>query len=264
MLNRLKMFLAPAAMIMGIPAVASADYITNGNFETYNVGQVTKTAPSQLGTDASAGYSVLSGWTVGSGTYGFLMAPGAADTTGSYSPQFGNTFKLWGSNDKGSTTDPVATLPATSPTGGNYVVLDGASGYRGTGISQAISGLTIGQQYLVNFAWASGQQFGYDGPTDEWLQVSLGKQVQSTAVAHNVTHGFTNWAKQGFVFTADATSTTLNFLAMSTTGGLPPMVLLDGVSMNAVPEPASLALVGLGLAAAAATRRIRRGKGATA
>lgn len=258
-----------AALLAAVPSPARAGLV-NGSFDQYTGGYNGYT--SQIGntiknTDGSSnGYTALTGWTVGNGTYGFLMAPGQADTTGAYSPQFGSTFKLWGSNDSNPATDKgVATLPATSPDGGHYLVLDGASNYRGTGIFQTLSGLTVGQQYAVSFYWASGQQYGYDGATDEWLQVNFGSslnsyQSQSTAHASNVSHGFTNWAKQTFVFTADATSDTLNFLAMSNSGGLPPLVLLDGVTFNAVPEPASLAMVGLGLGGVALARRVRRGK----
>lgn len=260
--------LSAGALVTGIPAVAEAGLI-NGNFDSYAGGY--NGATSQIANNLSnsnmpaSGYTSLGGWTVGSGTYGFLMAPGQADTTGARSEQYGNTFKLWGSNDGG-----VATLPATSPDGGHYLVLDGASGYRGTGIFQTLTGLTVGQQYAVSFYWASGQQAGYDGATDEWMQVNFGSsttnyQSQSTAHANNVSRGFTDWAKQTFVFTADATSDTLNFLAMSSNpGGLPPMVLLDGVAFNAVPEPASMAMVGLGLGIAVVARRARRGAVASA
>ena len=39
----------------------------------------------------------------------------------------------------------------------------------------------------------------------------------------------------------------LTFLGISPNGGLPPILLLDGVSVNAVPEPGSLALWCVGL-----------------
>ena len=248
----MKWMFAPAlALVVVAPSAAPAGF-TNGSFETFT-NSANPGVASQLGNSGTGGYSSLAGWTIGSGTYGFLMASGAADTTGSYSPQFNSTFRLWGSNDGG-----VATLPASSPDRGNYLALDGASGYRGTGISQTITGLTVGQQYLVTFDWASGQQYNFNGATNESLQVSLGNQTQTTATVQNVSHGFTDWVEQSFVFTADATSSTLNFLAMSTSGGLPPIVLLDGVTFNAVPEPASLALVGLGLGVATLTHRLRR------
>ena len=241
-------------LALGFPGSARAGLI-NGNFEQYTGGF--NNAPSQLSNSGTGGYSAITGWTVGSGTYGFLMAPGSVDTTGSYSPQFNNNFSLWGSNNGG-----VNMIPATSPDGGNFVALDGASGYRGTGISQILTGLTVGQQYSVSFDWASGNQHGFDGATTESLQVSLGSQTQSTSVVNNVNHGFTNWQKQTFVFTADGASDTLNFLAVGTPSGLPPVVLLDGVNFAAVPEPGSLALVGIGLLATAAVRRYRRGTSA--
>ena len=243
-------------LALGTPAAVEGGFV-NGGFEQWTGGF--NGAASQLGTSGTGGYTALTGWTLGGGTYGFLMAPGLADKTGSYSPQYGNSLSLWGSNNGG-----VNTLPASSPNGGDYVVLDGGSSYRGGGISQVITGLTFGQQYAVTFDWASGQQHGYDGATTESFQVSFGNQVQNTATVNNVSHGFTPWQQQTFVFTADGTSDALNFLAIGTPGGLPPMVLLDGVSFAAVPEPGSLALVGVGLVVTAAVRRVRRRAAASA
>ena len=236
-------------LALGFPTSARAGLI-NGSFEQYTGGS--NGAPSQLGNSGTGGYTGLTGWTVGNGTYGFLMAPKVADTTGSYSPQFGNSMTLWGSNNGG-----LATLSATSPDGGNYLALDAASGYRGAGISQTLTGLKVGQQYAVSFHWASGQQHGYDGDTFESFQVSLGNQIQSTSVENNVSHGFTNWRQETLTFTADGASDALTFLAVGTPSGLPPFALLDGVSFVAVPEPGSLALVGVGLAVTAAVRRVR-------
>jgi len=136
------------ALAFGSSHVARAGNlaVTNGGFESFTGGS--SGDPSQLGDSGTGGYSSITGWTVGS-TYGFLMASGSADTTGSHSPQYGNTFTLWGSNNGG-----VNSIPASSPYGGNYLALDGGSRYRGTGISQTISGLTAGDQYSVSFYWA--------------------------------------------------------------------------------------------------------------
>ncbi len=251
MQTKLAALIIPAiALTLGAAAPARAGLV-NGSFESFSGGY--NGAASQLGNGGTGGYTALTGWTIGSGTYGFLMAPGMLDKTGSYSPQFGNNMTIWGSNNGGS-----VVLPATSPDGGNFLVLDAASGYHGTGISQVLTGLTAGQQYAVTFDWASGQQSGYTGTTYEALQVSLGDQSQSTATVTNVSKGFTPWQQQTFIFTADGATDTLNFLANGTPNGLPPMVLLDGVSFAAVPEPASLAMVGIGLAATAGVRRYRR------
>ena len=241
------------SLVLTGAGTARADLI-NGGFEQYTGGK--NSAPSQLGNSGADGYSALTGWTVNHGTYGFLMAAGTADTTGAYSPQFNNTFSIWGKNNGG--TDTVAP---SSPLGGNFLALDAAEGYRGKGISQTLTDLTVGQQYAVSFYWASGQQRGYTGVTTESLHVSFGdNQTQSTSVATNASKGFTDWQKQTFVFTADGVSDTLNFLAVGTPAGLPPFVLLDGVTFNAVPEPGSLALVGIGLVMTAAVQRCRRSR----
>jgi hypothetical protein len=64
-----------------------------------------------------------------------------------------------------------------------------------------------------------------------------------------------------FDFTANATSEALSFLAVgSPAANLPPFALLDGVSLTAVPEPSTWAmmLAGFGGLGFAAFRRRRR------
>jgi PEP-CTERM motif len=68
---------------------------------------------------------------------------------------------------------------------------------------------------------------------------------------------------QTFDFTATSTSEVLSFFA---NGGpqVPPFALLDGVTMNAVPEPGTLPLLAFGVLSLAVVRRVRRAKASVA
>jgi hypothetical protein len=220
--------LALAFLTLAMAAQAS-NLVVNGDFET------TTNGPNfQFDNN-----TVATGWT--SNGYNFIFASGAADTVGA-TGQFGN-LQLWGPGN-GSNNG----LPATSPTGGNFVAADGA--FEVSPIQQTINGLTPGNSYTVDFWWAGAQQSGFTGATTEQWQVSLGGQTQSTVVLNNVSHGFTGWQSQSFTYTATSSSEVLSFLAVGTPAGVPPFVLLDGVSLNAnssVPEPGTLTLLFGGL-----------------
>lgn len=228
---------------MAAPSWASTNFVTNGSFELTTAGG------GQLGFNTNA-----TDWTnlpdgAGDPGYNFLFTPGSADTTGQ-TGVFGN-LELWGPGS-GSANG----LPATSPDGGNYVAADGA--FEIGAIQQTIAGLTIGQTYALSFWWAGAQQTAHDGPNTEQWQVSLGDLTQSTAVVDNISHGFTGWQLQTFDFVADQVNPVLSFLAIGTPNGEPPFSLLDGVSLEAVPEPATFALIGLGLMAIPLAGRLRR------
>jgi len=246
-----------ATLALGLSAVAFATFanaaptvVANGGFEMLTSG------PGQLGYNTNA-----TSWTSGDSNnpgYNFVFAAGTGDTTGSQG-QYGG-LSLWGPNN-GSANG----LPAASPFGGNYLALDGAfdahGNDHGTAVSQTLSGLMPGQKYAITFAWAGAQQQGFNGDTTEGVQVSFGTQTQTTAgttVAgqlNNVSHGFTGWQKQTFVFTAQTANDVLSFLALGTPAGLPPFVLLDGITGTAVPEAATIGLMGLGLGLVAVARR---------
>ena len=214
---------------------AKADnLIQNGSFETLSGG---------IGQIGYNGSSLLQGWTNntanGSLGYNFVYSPGSADTTGANGVD-GNV-KLWGPGDSASNG-----LPATSPDGGNYIAADGA--YEVAPISQTVTGLTSGQKYTVGFWFAGAQQYGFNGVTTEQWLVSLGGQQLSTAVLTDQSNSFTGWQYTTLTFTATGSSELLSFLAAGTPNGEPPFTLLDGVSLTAVPEPGSAAMLLTGLA----------------
>ncbi len=218
--------------------------IANGSFES-----TTLTASGQVHFKGD-----VSGWENDpSVPLGFLYFPGTSDDT--LSDQFSGGFRLW----QGITD----TIPSTSPDGGNFLVFDGAASYRG-GISQNVSGLEVGVQYNLTFYQAAGQQRGFSGDTQEWWHVTFGGESADSTVQSNPSHDFQPWTLQTMTFTPTSAGQVLTFLSEGTPNGLPPMAMLDGISLarasqNAgTPEPSTLAAAFLGLSAWAASRRLRK------
>lgn len=216
-------------------ARAATELVTNGNFELSTNG------PGQPGYNTTA-----TGWAISG--YNFLFAAGTADTTGVIG-QYGK-LALWGPGN-GSANG----LPAASSSGGKFIAADGA--FEQGPISQSITGLSVGRTYALTFDWAGAQQSGFTGATTEQWKVSLGGDTRYTPVVNNVSHGFTGWITQTFTFTATAATELLSFLAIGTPPGVPPFSLLDGVSMQAIPEPSSSLILAAGAVAMAGVRRLR-------
>jgi len=233
--STLAVTLGAALLLFG--AGAEADLITNGNFSS------TTNGGGQLGYNTN-----VTGWTTNG--YNFVFTPGSADN-GGVTGQYGS-LQLWGPGN-GS-----ANGLGSSPAGGNYIGADGA--YNVGAISQTINGLTAGAQYTVGFYWGGAQQYGYNGITTEQWLVSLGSQTLSTNILTDPSNGFTGWQQTFLTFTATSSSEVLSFLAAGTPNGEPPFSLLDGVTMTQVPEPASMSLLGAGLAGLGFVRRRRQSK----
>ena len=232
-----------AAMAVGTAAGAT-NLVTNGDFEL-----TTLAGSAEFGARYPS--NQLTGWTTDG--YNFVFASGAADDGTGAAGEY-NDLQLWGPGNGAHNG-----LPASSPTGGNYVGADGAFGVGA--ISQTINGLIAGHKYDVSFWWAGAQQYGFNGANTEQWQVSFGNESQSTGVLSNADHGFTGWRQETFTFTATNSSQVLSFLAHGTPEGVPPFSLLDGVSLEAqgaVPEPASWALMILGFGASGVAMRRRK------
>lgn len=237
---RLKNILMSVAAFASMTAAGFSlgnELITNGNFERGDYGQI------------GWGGHQLEGWN--NDGYNFLFNMSNADSTGT-GGKYGNVA-LWGPN-KGARNGLTA-----SPVGGNFVGADGA--FQTGALSQMVNGLTIGDRYTLSFYWAGAQQWNFNGATTEQWTVKFGTDSFATSVKNDPSHGFTGWQKEMVTFTATGTSELLQFLAVGTPSGQPPFSLLDGVSMTrAVPEPASLALIGLGLGALGFAARRRKSK----
>lgn len=211
----------------------------------------------------TASYSIvldhsLPGWTVVNpspvGNHVLDCLVFASNTTNLCGSAFGGGMSLW-------------TNPGPSPDHGNYLMLDALTDYESP-IQQMINGLTAGQSYTLSFYQASGQQRGQNffGATTEQWQVSFGSDTQYSTLMNTPSHGSIGWNLQTMTFTASSASELLQFVALGGPNGVPPMVLLDGVSLNpgnpssqgSVPEPTTAALIGLGLLALPIAAKLRR------
>jgi hypothetical protein len=236
-----------AVGLLGVaPHAQATNLVTNGSFE---LTTATGAAQATFGSGATCTGGDVLDWCLGDGgtasaaanngtnAISLLYFPGTEAS--SITDQFGtNNFTLW----QGITN----TIPNASPDGGNWLAVDGGSGYN-LSIYQTISGLVVGHEYTLTFYQAAGQQTVQSGATTEQWQVTFGSSVAYSVLQNNPTHDFQPWTKQTIKFDATSMSQVLTFLALGTPAGAPPIVLLDGISLVASPEPSSLAAGGIGM-----------------
>jgi len=242
-------------------AEADPNLVQNGNF-TETTG-----ALSTLNTTTFSGGEIDDNY-IYSGDLTDWSSPNTTPPPANYQLAY-NLYFFGLANDKTTNADARYTengqflntnFTGSSPAGAPFVGLDGDPNFTGP-LEQTIGGLTVGQTYQLSFYWAGGELADRTNFDTVQLTGSFGSSTFATPVYTNTnttpgTPGsFSGWMLETFDFTAAATSETLSFLAVGTpASNLPPFALLDGVSLTAVPEPSTWAMMlvgfcGLGYAA---------------
>ena len=210
-----------------------------------------ETNPSSLGQILSAN---LPNWSVvGSNA----LYPQGYAWVFKYATGSNGTFGLYNSSTPGTT----GAIPAP-PGGGGTEFYGVDSTFHPSVLSQTLTNLTIGKTYAVSFDWAASQQIGFSGATTDTFAVTFGATTLNTSTITLASQTFSGWQVATLDFVATATTETLSFVdngvclvpgALCGPGdsGGPPFSLLDNVSVTAVPEPSTWAMMILGFASLA-------------
>ena len=231
--------LAIAAGLAASPVSATTNLVTNGDFTILTNG------PGQI----SEGFSttIATGWTAAGYNAVLAVADQAVNTV------YGTAnLAMWDKANGGNNNWNGLAARGT----GNILAIDGDFGTQ-TQVSQTVSGLTIGKTYTLNFDYAFAQQYGYNGATIQHLTAEMGSTAWTSADFELANHGFSGWKGKSLEFTADSASEVLSFLAYGNVP-VPPFSLVSNVSIAAVPELSTWALMLAGFAGLAYAGRARR------
>lgn len=196
------------------------------------------------------GGSAITGWSQGTG---ITNSSSKGNTCVVISGVFCTTT-TWGT---GHSNDlPTGSVPG----GGNYYT-DPLSSANSDMLYQTISNLIVGATYAVSFYQAS---FALSNASTTAIPIQWAVDLQGDPVlyspAMNVSSAVgTGWQAVTLSFVAQATSEVLSFVTYSTSSAaVSQFAALANVSIAQAPEPASLAVVAMGIGGLALLRRRRR------
>jgi PEP-CTERM motif len=258
-------------MSLSTTASAATNLVANGDFSSFAVG-----GPGISFRNTSS-IATLNDWTNtaspafnGDSNGGLIFVLASSSLADASITDTCCALSIW-SQDNGGVGNVVAP-----PSGDADVLVQDSAPENSSYLSQTITGLTPGHTYALTFNWAAAQLYGFGGmlwngaTNEKWVanlggtsaglgtQAFTGGQTEQTGVVNIASHGFSGWMSAALDFTATASTEVLNLEAVSTSEGDPPLALIDDVQLSAVPEPATWAMMIVGVAGLGAIARRRR------
>jgi len=226
MIKRIGSLIGAVTVLFILAGEASAVIITNGGFEglpdTVNRNSFNSTLPN--------------GWTT------VIQSPDTFNT----STTFANF--AWSASNNGGDFAHIIALA-------NPDLVEGFAA------STDVFDLVVGSLYEIVFEQSvSNSDFALTAAS-AYIEVNFGGSILNSMTMFVPTLGeAADWINQSLIFEATAMTQSLTFTAFPTIDGQRVELALDGVQINAVavPEPGTLALLGIGLFGMGAARRRKK------